>query len=443
MNNTCSHRGWWCAVLSLWLCHLAAEAQEDIYQGPVPYQFQSQTTGPTSSGAAQSSTPFLGTSALGGPAINRDEYAATGPPIVAWGPFRIFPQLSYSVTYGNGLQPEPGLNSTTVINRIGADLLIKIGHNWAIDYSPSEAFYSNPLFRDTTDQRVVLKGGATNSNWILDFSQSYIDTTQPLVETGTQVEQVAYLTALNADCQLNSHLSLQLGLNQNIRFAQELTTLHEWDTSDWLNYQFERQFGAAIGLTGGYDEVGIGSDMPFEEVEGRLNFEPGNKLILSATGGVEDRQFISPSAPSLVAPIFNASLQYQVLEGTLITLSGSRSVVPSFFGNEVNVVTSASADFRQHIIGQMYFSISGSYVVEPYTSIVPNPLPPPYIGLPTTTYLTEVRTDTRSNLRFTLSTIIRTRLTADIFYLRSDNASSQANFSYNGNQVGLQLNYRF
>jgi hypothetical protein len=430
-------------VPSLWVCQFSAVAQQDIYQGPLPYNFQSQPIGPTSSGATQSGASYLGTSALAGSVPNRAEYSAAGPPLVEWGPFRVYPQFTYSFTYGNGLQPAPGLNSTTAINRVAADVLIRMGRIWTLDYAPSEAFYSNPLFRDTTDQRVVLRGATTNGDWILNLSQSYIDTTEPVVETGTQLEQVAYATALNADWQMSSHLSLQLGLNQNFRFAQEFSALHEWTTSDWLNYQFQRQFGAAIGFTGGYDQVSIGSDMPFEEVQGRVNFQPGTKLTLSVTGGVQDRQFINPSAPSLVTPIFNAAAQYQVLTGTLLTLAGSRTVIPSYFGNEVNVTTSATADISQRIIGKMYFSISGSYVLEPFTSIVAGPLPQYYFGFPPTTALAQTRTDTRTNVKATLSTVIRTRLTASIFYLRSDNTSSQADFSYSGNQVGFQLNYRF
>jgi hypothetical protein len=362
---------------------------------------------------------------------------------VQWGPFRVYPQITYSFTYGNGLEALPGLNSYTAINRVTPDVLIKMGDYWTLDYSPEWAFYSNPVFRDTTDQRVVLKGGTTYGDWTLNLSQSYIDTTQPLVETGTQVEQVAYVTALNAAWQMNGHVSLQLGLNQNFRFAQAFSDLHEWTTSDWLNYQFERQLGAAIGVTAGYDELSLGSDMPFEEVLARMNFQPGTKLVLSVNGGVEDRQFIHPSAPALVAPVFDATAQYQVSEGTALTLSGSRTVVPSFYGNEVNIVTSVNAGVRQHIVGKMYLSINGSYVVEPYTSIVPGPLPANYFGPPPTTTLVQTRNDTRTNVRVTLSTVFRTHLTASIFYLYSDNNSSQSEFTYSGNQVGFQLNYKF
>jgi len=441
MNNTSSSRLWWLVVPSIWACHISAVAQEEIYQGPVPYNFQSQVVGTTSPGSAQSGTPFMGTSSLAGSPLNVGNSLSTRPSLVEWGPFRVYPQISYLFTYGNGLEAEPGINSTTAINTVTPDMLIKIGQAWTLDYAPSLDYYSNPLFHNTTDQRVVLAGGMTYGNWTLNLSQSYIDTTDPLVETGTQVEQEVYATALNAAWQMNGHLSLQLGLNQNFRFAQAYIDLHEWTTSDWLNYQFERQLGVAIGVTGGYDEVSLGSDMPFEEAQGRVSFQPGPKLSLSATGGIEDRQFIHPSAPALVTPIFNATAQYQASAGTTLTVSGGRTVTPTFYGNEIQVVTSVSGGIRQHIVGKTFLSINGSYVSEPFTSIVA--ASPYYFGVPPSTSVAQTRSDTFTNIRVTLSTAFRSHLTGSIFYSRSDNSSSQIDYSYTGNQVGLQLNYQF
>jgi hypothetical protein len=441
MNNTCSSRTSWIVLWLLWAFGISAVAQQDIYQGPLPYQFQAQPAGPTAAGAAQSSTPFMGNSLLAGPVLNHEEEEGSREPLLTWGPVRLYPQLSDTLTYGNGLLPDPGLNATTAIDTISANLLLRFGRDWSLVWTPSETIYSNPDFRNTTGERVVLHGSTTNGNWVLGLSQSYIDVTQPLVETGTQVEQVAYLTSLNANWQMSSHLSLQLALTQNFRSAVPYSDLHEWTTTEWLNYQFNRIFGAAIGVTGGYDDVIGSSGMPFEEGLARVNFAPGDKLTLAVTGGLQERQFVDPSAPTLVAPIFNAEAHYQVLDGTALEISGSRTVVPSFFGNEVNVETSAAADIRQRVIGRMFLTLSGTYMFEPFTAVVPGHMP--YFGVPLTTYLQQVRTDNRTNVRLTLSTVIHTRLDASLFYLHAVNSSTQAGFSYSGNQVGLELNYRF
>jgi hypothetical protein len=422
---------------------ISALAQEDVNQSPQSSTFQPQPVGPSTPGSAQPGAPYMGTSSLAGSPFNLGDYVSPGTGLALWGPFSVDPHLFYSFTYGSGLEALPGVNSTTTIKTLSPGLLLRMGSHWTLDYSPVLSFYSNPAFRDTTDQHVVLKGSTSYGDWTLSLMQSYINTTDPLVETGTQVEQDVYATALNAAWQMNGHLSLQLGLNQNFRSAQVLSDLHEWETSDWIHYQFERQFGVAIGVTGGYDELNIGPDMPFERFEAGMNFQPGTKLSLNLTGGIEDRQFVQPSAPSLTTPIFSATARYQILDGTSFTVAGNRAVTPSFFGNEVNVITSVIASVRQRIVGKMYFSVNGSYVLESFTSIVPGPLPPSDAGGQTTTDLVETRSDTRTSVKFSLSTTFRSRLTASIFYLLSDNQSSQANFSYSGNQAGLLLNYHF
>lgn len=440
----------WLVISSLWSFPVVAVAQEDIY-GNAPtnnYQYPSNSlqplpTGPTMPGSGQLGAPFLGTSALPGSLSAQIPYIPTGPGLERWGPLSVYPHLLYSFSYGNGLEAQPGKNSTTAINTVAPGVLLRLGNHWILDYTPTLTFYSNPLFHDTTGQNVVLYGFTTYRDWTLTLAQSYLDTTEPLVETGTQVEEQAYSTALNATWQMNGKMSLQLGLNQNFRSTEAYNDLHEWTTTEWLNYQFERQLVAGIGVTGGYDEVSLGSDMPFEQLLGRVVFRPGAKLNLTLVAGGEERQIIHPSAPSFFSPILNASLQYQALKGTLLGILASRAVTPAFYGNEINVITSVTANIRQHIAGNLNFEVIGGYTSEPFENIEAGPLPAYFLGAPPRTTLAVTRLDTRTFAQFRLSLAIRARLTASIFYMINNNASSQANFNYAGQQAGLELNYRY
>jgi len=443
MHNKSSPDLRWLVLALTSACHFSVVGQEVNDQSQPPSTFQPQPVGTSSPGSSQSGTPYMGTSALAASSLNAREYGSAGPGFSVWGPFSIDPHVFYSFTYASGLEALPTVSSSTAINTVSPGLLLQIGSHWTLDYVPRLTFYSNPLFHNTTDQNVVLKGRTTYGDWTLSLLQSYINTTDPLVETGTQVEQDVYATAINANWQMNDHLSLQLGLNQNFRDAQVFSDLHEWQTSDWIRYQFERQLGVAFGVTAGYDELSLGPSMPFERVEVGLNFRPGNKLSLNLVGGIEDRQFVQASAPSLMTPIFSAIAGYQILDGTSFTFAGERTVTPSFFGNEVNVLTSATGSVRQHIVGTVYFSVVGGYVLESFTTILPGAMPPSGSSPSTTAPLTEARSDSRKSLKFSLSATLHTRLNASIFYLLSDNASNQANFSYSGNQVGLLLDYRF
>jgi len=448
MKNTVSARFSWLVLSSLWAFPVMAQvdiygnAQTNYFQYPSNH-FQPPIFGVTAPGSGQFGAPFLGTTALARSLVAQSPYIPTGPGLERWGPFSVYPHLLYSFSYGNGLEAQPGKNSTTAINAVAPGVLFRLGNHWTLDYTPSLAFYSNPTFRNTTDQSAALYGFTTYRNWTLNLAQSYLDTTQPLVETGTQVEQVLYGTALSAIWQMNGKMSLQLGVNQNFRFIAAFNDLHEWTTTDWLNYQFDRQTGIGLGVTGGFDKVSLGSDMPFEQLLGRVTFRPGAKLNLTLIAGGEERQIIHPSGPSFFSPLLNASVQYQALPGTSFGLLASRIVTPAFYGNEINVITSVTAQVRQHLVGKLHFEIIGGYTSEPFDSIETGPLPPYFLGTPPRTTLAVTRLDTRTYAQFRLVMTIRTRLTASIFFMLNKNASSQANFNYSGRQVGLELNYRY
>jgi hypothetical protein len=420
----------------------AVEAQNAVINqfGVIPSQ--PPPLGPATIGSPQPASPIMGTSALAGAPGPVGPVTVT-PGIPLWGPIDIHPHLIYTFLYGNGIEAQPGQPSKTAINTIGPGFLLDLGTHWTIDYSPRLGFYSNPVFKNTTDQSVSLHGNWEYEDWSFRLAQSYISTTQPLIETGQQTEQEAYATALSASYQMGGKLSLQLGLNQNFRDSQTLTSMHEWTTDDWLNYQAEKSFGMGIGLILGYDELDPGSDMPFEQIQGRINFQPGPKFLLTLSGGVEDRQFRSPDAPPLISPIFSGSLQYRIFQPTTISLNASRTVTPSLFNNQIEVITAYSGSIRQALSKKFSLEVNGGYTTMPLDSIEPGPLPQFFLGTPPRTTLQVVSKDTVTSFRFSLSYAVVERASLSIFYMLSDNSTGQSSFAYTSRQVGLSLSYRY
>jgi len=386
--------------------------------------------GPATVGSAQPASPIMGTSALSG-APRPLGPVMVGPGIPLWGPIGIHPRLLYTFLYGNGIEARPGQQSQTAINTIAPGFLLDLGNHWSIDYSPSFDYYSNPVFKNTTDESVLLRGAWSNEDWVLGLSQSYVSTTQPLVETGTQTEQEAYATALNASYQMGSKLSLQLGLNQNFRYSTGYASLNEWNTEDWLNYQAGNMFGTGIGLVLGYDEVDAGSDMPYEQIQGRISFHPGHKLTLSANGGFEDRQFINPAAPPSIGPVFTGMLLYSN-QLTTLSLNASRAFTPSLFVNQIETITAYNGTIRQQLSKKFSVEANAGYTTIPVTSIEPGP-----------SRLQVVQNDTITSFRTTLSYAVVERATFSAFYEVRDNSSGQAGFAYWSHQVGFSLDYRY
>ncbi|HEY3862868.1 MAG TPA: hypothetical protein VGO59_13370 [Verrucomicrobiae bacterium] len=461
MKNT-TNTSFWLILAVVWLCQAGvmaqgqAEAQSEaaVFGNPLTNSFLMQSNDfEAEFGRLQGrfGTEYMGTT-LSRQAGGRAPYSPTGPPLAQWGPLQFYPHALYEISYGDALPAQRGTNSTTLVNEFAPGMFLRLGSVWTLDYTPTLFFYSNPVFHNKTDEDVFLNGNTTNGNWVLSLSQRYLEVTQPLEETGTQPEQDAYITALGAVWQINAKSSLEFNVDQNFRFldtAGLASSLYEWKTVDWFSYQFQPQLSGALGLGGGYDELSFSSDMPFEQVLGRVVFRPGPKLALTLMGGGEDRQFINPSAPSFVNPIFQAVALYQVRNGTLLSVSGSRTVVPSIYTGDVNVITAVTAGVRQHIVGNVQLEIEGSYTSEPFTSIQAQKAPAPLEV--ETSALATTRTDTRESLNVRLYTMFGTRLKASLFCLFVDNRSSsssvtsaaQRGLNFSGVQGGVELEYKY
>lgn len=377
---------------------------------------------------------LAGTSQLAAPP---SAVSPTSQPLLQLGPAIFRPHLLYSVSYGNGLQPSPGQQQNTLINQLSPGILVQLGPHWSLDYTPTLIFYSGSLFKDATDHSVTLSGRTTYGDWALGLSQNYSLTSQPLVETAAQTREEVYSTALQAAYQVNSRVSLDLGLNQTFRFAAEqvaglaLNDLREWSTMDWVNYQIVPRLVVGGGVGFSYDDLAVGSDVMSEQYMGRISWKPGEKLVLLLSGGMSDMQFLGSGSPDLLSPVFTVSLQYHIFTTTTLSLSGGQSVSPSFFQHEVSESTSLSAGIHQRLLGKLSLDVTGSYGTTVYHSTASDRVTSGLANYDST------------SLSVSLSTAFLKRATASAFYQLSYYSSGAAIYDYTTTQVGLTLGYSF
>lgn len=388
-------------------------------------------------------SPIAGTSQLGvGIPAGGLPLLGIGDGLYAWGALHLYPHFSYTLTYGNNLQPTPGSQANTLVNIFSPGILIKLGTHWNLDYTPTLRFYSSSQFKDGTDHAVSLSGSTTFGDWALGFSQSYSSSSQPLVETGAQTDQETFLTALNAAYQVNSKISLSLGVDQNFRIlgnnagntvaSGQLSDLHQWSTMEWVNYQIEPPLSAGLGAGFTYDNVSVGPDMMSEPFQARVLWAPGKKLNASISGGVEVRQFLQSNIPDLISPIYSAAITYKVFEPTTLSLSASRGVTPSYFNSQVTENTSVSLGLHQRLVQRLSLELTGSYGTTTYHGTASAPTTSLGIG--------DYRT---TSFMASLGTSFLKRATASVFYEVSFNDSGAALYNYTITQVGLNLGYRF
>lgn len=418
-------------------------AESSFTNQPQASTEQPAAFGPRTGLGSELGSPIAGTSVVGTPPGAGVMGAPTGAPLARWGPVDLHATIFYSLVYGNGIEAEPGEQAKTFINTISPGISLALGSHWTVNYSPSYMMYSSPAFRNTLAESALLNGHTTYEDWTFTLSQSYNYSALPLIETGAQTTQEDYATTLGANYQMSGQLSLRMTANQDFRIAPEFNNVDAWTGSVSLNAQLMRQFGAALVFTGGYNDVSVGSSMPFEEVQGKINFTPGSKLTVALSGGAEETQFVNPSAPSLLSPVFAASLGYQPWRGTSLSLTASRTVAPSFYANSLEVNTGVNGALRQELTKKLSLTLSAGYMTEPLTSIEAAPLPKFFFGAPPLQTLTVIENNSYTTFAAALSYAVITRGTVAVFYNVSDNSSGQANFKYSSTQVGLSASYHY
>jgi hypothetical protein len=385
--------------------------------------------------------PRGGTSQLaaGGPGFGSP--LLLGPSLIQLGPVSFHPHLDYQVSYGNSLQPLPGVRVNSFINRVSPGMLLLLGSGrLTLDYTPSLRFYSDSHFRDGVDHLVSLSGAASARDWLFGFRQSYSATSEPLIETGSQVGQEIYSTSLSASHQLSGKISLSLSVAQNFRFLTEqssfqpLTDSREWSTMEWVDYQINRKLSVGVGAGFTYDQLEVGPDNTSEHLQGRVNWHATSKFVFAISGGIESRQFLSSGVPNSLNPIYAASMGYQVFRYTSLSFSANRTVSPSYFQNSISAGTTLSAGLHQRLLKRISLDVSGQYGNSTYHS--------------TTVGGSQISDYDFTSFNISLSTTVLKRANVGIFFQETfvsstSNGLGSGLYNYSTTQGGLTLGYRF
>ncbi len=352
----------------------------------------------------------------------------TQPPPVRWGPVTLRPHAFYRFLYGDGIASDGSNHVTTAVHYISPGLLFGIGRHWILDYTPTWTFYSSKQFRDSLDHSVRFAGATSYEDWFLGLSQSYVSSSAPLIQTGTQTDQETYSTTLNASYRFNPEMSLDLGGYQTFSSADQFDSYREWLTMDWFNYQFWPRLDASVGAGVGYVDVLTGTDMIYERILGRSRWRATDKISFEIRGGVETRQSLTNSGSNLLNPIAGAVIQYQPLDVTRLTLTVDRTVATSYLVNQVTETTDVVGGLNQRLFRVLHLDLSGGYTSVNYVSTAAG---------------TSGRRDNTYSFNASLGWSFLKRGTASVFYRYSDNSSTLPGFSFTSNQEGFEVRYAF
>lgn len=346
-----------------------------------------------------------------------------------WGPVTVRPHASYQFTYGSGIRfstNQPAAN--TIVQTFSPGVLFVLGPHWTLDYTPSFTFYSDKNFQNTVGQSVTLTGGTVYEDWQLGLSQNFAYSSSPQIQTGTQTEVQTYATSLSASHALNSKVSVDLGVNQDLNFPTGYQSSKAWSTMDWVNYQFWPRLVVGAGAGAGYT-ISIPNSFN-EQLQGRVNWRATDKISFGISGGAELMQFTGGGGSPLVSPIYSGSIQYQMFEHTQLSFTASRTVsTSSYYQNQVMENTSLNGGVNQRLFQRFNLNVSGGYN---WTT---------YVGAAAATAANSQFNNYSINV--SLGTTIFKRGSVSVFYTYSQTITDQIGLAYVSNQIGFNLGYAF
>lgn len=362
---------------------------------------------------------------------------------LTWGALHAKTHVTYQLLFATGVQSSPGQANDTITQTVSPGVALGLGRHWVLDYEPSLRFYSDSHFHNTFDQLLSLNGGVTYGDWAFGLSQAYVRSDEPTVQTGSQTGQQSYTGALNASHTFSDKWSLEMDAGVTLVFVDQsgnqisqtnvpvtppLSDSQNYFASGWLNYQVDPKIGLAAGVTGGYSAQNGGLSSVNENFMGRIVLHPGEKLTLSADGGVSDTHFLNSDAPDLWSPIYAASATYHLFEPTTFSLAASRSIQPSLFQHQVADNTLVSVGVQQRLVGKLQLSLGYAYTRSDYVSS--------QLG-------STQRADEGNSYQVGLSTSFLTHGSVGTFYQYSENSSSGKGFNFSSNQAGFTLTWAY
>ncbi len=133
-------------------------------------------------------------------------------------------------------------------------------------------------------------------------------------------------------------------------------------------------------------------------------------------------------------PIFSAAIQYQPFKVTQISLIASRTESSSdyYLAAQESAVTTVGINLDQRLLQKFHLGLGIDYSTTDYST-------------PTsvTTAGAANRSDHEVSFNARLSHPFLKRGTWSVFYQYSDNDSSQAGYTFQSNQTGIEFNYSY
>jgi hypothetical protein len=312
-----------------------------------------------------------------------------------------------------------------------------------LDYMPSIILFTDHSEEDAVSHLINLEGQYRFSRLTLTLSQevdildgtnlnSTVDTTglQANLDVSVPTRLNLFITRLRANYDLTGKLFLTGEFDASIYDYPDFISSQILSWGAYINYIVTPKLTVGVGGTFGYDWVEDPNvDQTFEQANFRLNYQATGKLGLSASAGVEFRQFDNHRG-DYVSPVFELGAIYRPFDGTTITLTGGRRILNSgYFANQDFATTYVVGRVQQRLLRRVYLGLAVGYENSDYFA--------------TATGVSAPRNDDYFFIEPSVDVLITRWLSVGAYYLHREDSSNIDFFSFYDNQVGVRATFRF
>jgi hypothetical protein len=312
-----------------------------------------------------------------------------------------------------------------------------------LDYMPSVILFVDHSDEDAIEHLILLEGQYRFTRLTLNLSQevaildganlnSTLDTTGLLanLDVSARTRLNLFVTRLRANYELSGKLFLVGEFDASIYDYHDFISSQIISGGLYINYNVTPKLMVGVGGTFGWDFVEDPSvDQTFEQANVRINYQATGKLGLSASAGVEFRQFDNHRGDR-VTPVFELGAIYRPFDGTTVTLTAGRRILNSgFFADQDFATTYVVGRVQQRLLRRVHLGLAVGYENSDYFA--------------TTNGVNATREDDYYFVEPSVDVLITRWLSVGVYYLHRQDCSNIDFFSFYDNQVGVRATFRF
>lgn len=340
------------------------------------------------------------------------------------------PSIRYGVQYGDAVSSPVGDQKKSYIHQLSPTLTARFAEQWSLSYTPSFIWYSSDAFEDRINHIANLEGNGAMGNVSIALNQSYLRTSDSLVETGQQTKQEVWGTSASAISPYGDKSQLEATISQQIRNTDLFSDIRSWNGMAWLRRDFDS--GVSLGAGGGlgYTISDPGLNYETQQLKGSVRFGQNSRLSADFNGGIDFNRFSNGAGGTRVSPAYKLDLRYQIAAPTSVTVSASQATESSYYFNQFTRQRQLSVSLSQRLFERFFLTLAGTRAKVTYVQATL-----PGEGAP--------RLDTITTLRATLGTQLFRRFSVNASWQNTRNRSNDRLFSLDSTMVGLDIGWSF